>query len=275
MTCWALQRAGSLAGWRATCSAEQPASGRSEQHTDLVQQRMHGCHCGLRRCAAVKRATCAGAAALRVCWRLLSGGDVHAATVDLALSGDGDVRLGDGADAGGTAEDERRRVVEACGDLRGVSAQLSGHERRRAGRHQGHHAAAELPEVAGYRRDLDHADVSLTPGGLRLRHCRLRGDRSAVWHDGRLRQPDEGGEAAGHPGHHGHGDEPYLGPEPVVPGVAVVEDQSQARLVYLARRQGRRAAEQLAVVVRPLGVDATIRRPSSTTTTTSMCSSRT
>ena len=33
-------------------------------------------------------------------------------------------------------------------------------------------------------------------------------------------------------------------------------DQSQAGLVYMARRQGWRPAEQLAVVVRPLGVDA-------------------
>ena len=54
-------------------------------------------------------------------------------------------------------------------------------------------------------------------------------------------------------------DQPHLGPAPVVPGVAVVADQSQARLVCLARRQRqtattRAAAEQLAVVVRPLGV---------------------
>ena len=51
-------------------------------------------------------------------------------------------------------------------------------ERGRHGGHQGHHAATGLPAVSGNRRDLDHADVSLAAGGLRLRHLGLRGDRS-------------------------------------------------------------------------------------------------
>ena len=111
----------------------------------------------------------------------------------------------------------------------------------------------------GHRRHLDHADVSLAAGGLRLRHRRLHGDRSAVRHDGGLRQPGAGGEAARHPRHHGLCDQPHLRPAPVVPGVAVVATNPKRDWYVWRDGKGRphdkAAAEQLAVVVRPLGLE--------------------
>ena len=78
--------------------------------------------------------------------------------------------------------------------------------------------------------------------------------------------------AAGHPRLRA---QPHVGPAPVVPRVAVVEGQPEARLVHLARPgAGRRPAEQLAEQLRRQRLDWT-RPPASTTTTPSSRSSPT
>ena len=81
---------------------------------------------------------------------------------------------------------------------------------------------------------------------------------------------------AQHPRDHGYGDEPHLRPAQMVHGVPVVAEQSQARLVHLAGRQGNGpAAQQLALLVRPFRVAVRCRRPASIITTISTLSSPT
>ena len=85
-----------------------------------------------------------------------------------------------------------------------------------------------------------------------------------------LDELDRRGGAARHPGPARPRAEPHEHRAPVVPGVAVVARQPEARLVRLGRPEaGRLAAEQLGQQLRRLGVDARRRRPGSTTCRTS------
>ena len=80
------------------------------------------------------------------------------------------------------------------------------------------------------------------------------------------------------PDHPRLGPEPHLGPAPVVRGVALEPRRPEARLVRVAgRRAGRRPAQRLGVGVqgRGPGVDASTRRPASSTCTRSSPSSPT
>ena len=86
---------------------------------------------------------------------------------------------------------------------------------------------------------------------------------------------------ARHPRHHGLRHQPHLRPASMVHRVALLAHQSQARLVHLARRQGR-DRNQIKASRRTTGSPGSAappgsgtKRPASTTTTTSMCSSPT
>src|SRR6266481_2412118 len=147
-------------------------------------------------------------------------------------------------------------LVEARHDLRNLSAELSGFERRRRWRHQRDNVPTGLPSRPGHRGHLDQPDVPIAAGGFWLRHFGLCGHRSALWHACGLRSISERSQEARHPRDHGFRAEPHLGPASVVQGIAFLADKSEARLVYLARRQGAGgASEQLAIVVWPFGVE--------------------
>src|SRR5215472_8171535 len=102
-------------------------------------------------------------------------------------------------------------MVEACGDLRDLSAELSGHERRWCRRSEWDSRAAGVLAADGCGCDLDCADVSVAAGGFWLRHLELRGSRSAVWDDGGLRRTDDDGEAAQCSRDSGYGAESHVG----------------------------------------------------------------
>ena len=175
----------------------------------------------------------------------------------------------------------RRPMVEARRHLRDLSTQLSGLQRRRHRRPQRHHPAPRLPAIARRRCHLAHAHLSVAPGRLRLRHLRLREHRPAVRHPRRLRQARRRGQATPHPHHHGHGDEPHLRQAQMVHRVRQLKDQSQTRLVRLARRQRLRPPTESpslpttgsASSAAPPG--SRTRRRSSSTTTSSTSSSPT
>src|SRR5260370_27818343 len=147
-------------------------------------------------------------------------------------------------------------LVEARHDLRNLSAELSGFERRRRWRHQRDNVPAGLPSRPGHRGHLDQPDVPIAAGGFWLRHFGLHGYWSALWHACGLRSIGRRSQEARHPRNHGFCSESYFGPASVVQGIAFFADKFEARLVYLARRQGARgASEQLAIVVWPFGVE--------------------
>ena len=106
--------------------------------------------------------------------------------------------------------------------------------------------APRPPVVARRGRHLALAVLPLADGRLRLRRRRLLRRRPGVRHAGGPRPAGRRGPRPRHPGAARLGAEPHLGPAPVVPRVPVVARRPEARLVRLARRPRRRAAEQLA-----------------------------
>ena len=95
------------------------------------------------------------------------------------------------------------------------------------------------------RGDLAVADLPLADGRLRLRRLRLLRRRPGLRHARGPRRADRGLPRARDQARAGLGAQPQLRPAPVVPRVQVQPREPQARLVRLARRQGRRAAERL------------------------------
>ena len=171
---------------------------------------------------------------------------------------------------------ERRCLVEARGDLRDLSAQLSGFERRRHRRPERHHQRLDYLKALGVDAIWLSPIYPSPQVDFGYDISDYVGIDPAVRHHGRLRPAGGRGEEARHPHHHGHGDEPYLGQASVVHRVGELEDQSQARLVCVGERQRPgRAAEQLAVGLRSLRLAVRTEDATSGTTTSSTSSSPT
>ena len=138
-----------------------------------------------------------------------------------------------------------------------LSAVVRGLERRRGGGPRRNHRPPGPPPGARGRGDLALADLHVADGRLRLRRLRLLRRRPGVRHARRPRRADRGLPRARHQARARLGPEPQLRPAPVVQGVPLEPRQPQARLVHVARRQGRRPAQRLDVGVqgRRPGVD--------------------
>src|SRR5262249_55631077 len=80
----------------------------------------------------------------------------------------------------------RNALVAARGDLSGLSAFVSGQQRRWNRRSRGRYTPATLPEGAWRRRDLAFAHLPLADAGFRLRHLRIHRHRSGLWYPGRF-----------------------------------------------------------------------------------------
>ena len=134
---------------------------------------------------------------------------------------------------------------DGVGDLAGVVDRLD------------HLAAGRL---AGRGRDLAVPDLRLAHARRRIRRLGLHGDRPCLRDDGRVRPARRGVPPAGPPGDPRPRHEPHQQPPSVVPGLGSVADGAVCRLLPVARpsRLGRgrpaAAAEQLAVVVRRVGL---------------------
>ena len=85
------------------------------------------------------------------------------------------------------------------------------------------HLAPAVLRLAAPRRRVRHQRLLLGAARLRLHRRRRRADR--------------GGPQAGHAGDRRHGDEPHLGPAPLVPGEPAGPHQPQGRLVRVGRRR--------------------------------------
>jgi hypothetical protein len=156
--------------------------------------------------------------------------------------------------------------VAVRGHLPDLPPQLRRLERRRDRRPAGDHRPARPPQrrhpgLAWGRRDLAVAVLPLADGRLRLRRGRLHRRGPDLRHPGRLRPAGRRGPRPRHPGHRRPGAQPQLRPAPLVPRVAVLPRQPQARLVRLGRPQaGRLAAQQLDQLVPPGRTGVDLRR---------------
>ena len=101
------------------------------------------------------------------------------------------------------------------------------------------------PARPGRRRGLAVPALPVAVPRLRLRHLRLHGGRARVRHARRLPALPGRGARAGDPRPDRPRPQPHLGPAPVVPGLALVARPPDARLVRVARRRRRRAAQRL------------------------------
>ena len=121
-------------------------------------------------------------------------------------------------------------------------------------------AAPRLPPRPRRRRHLVQPVVRLAARRRRLRRRRLPGHRADVRHARRGRGADRRGARPRHPHDHRHRPQPRVRPAPVVhPGPRRRARLADARPLLVPagpRRRRRRAAEQLDVALRRLGVDA-------------------
>ena len=127
---------------------------------------------------------------------------------------------------------------DGIGDLQGIIARLD--------------YLAEL----GVDAVLAVADLRLADGGFRLRHYRLQRHRSAVRHAGAISTRCWRRRMRAAEGPPRLRAQPHLRPASVVRREPRSRDNREARLVHLARRRARRrAAQQLAVGIRRLGLE--------------------
>ena len=193
----------------------------------------------------------------------------------LRLAGIADRRPSSGGCSSGHEHHPRQPaappLVAARRRLPGLPALLPGQRRRRHRRPAGHRCAARLSRVArrrrasGSRRSTPRrwpTSATTSPTTATSTRCSARSPTSTRCSPRRTRrglQADPRLRA-----------QPHLRPAPLVPRVALVARQPEARLVHLARPgAGRRAAEQLARALRRQRLGAGTRRPASTTTTRS------
>ena len=110
------------------------------------------------------------------------------------------------------------------------------------------------------------AGLPVAAGRQRLRHQRLPGHRADIRHAGRLRRTARRRARARHEAGHGPGGQPHLRRAPLVRRVPLEHGQPQAGLVLVAagprrdgRRDARRRADQLGLVLQRLGLGDTTR----------------
>ena len=119
-------------------------------------------------------------------------------------------------DAPVSGKNDRRPLVQKRGLLLPGREHVHGRRRRRRGRLRRPAAPAGLPVRSGGHRPVVAAVPAFAQPRRRLRHQGLLRRRSAPRQPGRLRRIHPAGPAAGHPRDHRSGDQPHLGPAPVV-----------------------------------------------------------
>src|SRR5262249_9719810 len=105
---------------------------------------------------------------------------------------------------------------------------------RRGGGPERHPSAPRPPRLARRRRRLALADLPLADEGLRVRRRGLPRRRPALRYARRPGRADRGRARARAEGAPRLGPEPHLGPPSVVPRVARVAAEREARVVRLA-----------------------------------------
>ena len=141
-------------------------------------------------------------------------------------------------------------MVAGQGLLSDLAQKLQGFKRRRRGGHPRHHRPAGLSQGAGGGHPLALAGVQKPAGGRGLRHRRLPGHRPPLRHHGGHGAPAGGDQAPGHVCGDGPGGEPLLRRAPLVPEGAGRPGRPLREVFLLPQGQKRRAAHQLARLLR-------------------------
>src|SRR5216684_881744 len=138
-------------------------------------------------------------------------------------------------------------VVAGGGLLSDLSAVVGGFEWRWNRRPRWNHGASRLSEwragLARHRCDLVESDQSVAVQGLGLRRQRLLRSASGLRRRRGLRSAGQRSASPRHPRDRRPGAESYFGSASMVHRIAIVEKQSEARLVHLGAGDPRQGAE--------------------------------